>query len=175
MPIVNKKNEIEMKEFQVKELTRELIPLGSGVFGVRTEERYKGPFGLSQETYDANDPDSYDFLIQREGTGCYVLNDRYFYRECTEGMPLVLGKAKPEHISRRWECEFGDEFNAANETFKQGKEPIEGNKALEAALESKADLEEESGVAKAEFNCDGTHMNRGIVPLLQRELDAVFR
>ena len=31
------------------------------------------------------------------------------------------------------------------------------------------------GVAKAEFNCDGTHMNRGIVPLLQRELDAVFR
>jgi len=27
---------------------------------------------------------------------------------------------------------------------------------------------------KAEFNCDGTHMNRSIVPILQRELQTVL-
>ena len=28
---------------------------------------------------------------------------------------------------------------------------------------------------KTEYNCDGTHMNRSILPLLQREINAVFK
>jgi hypothetical protein len=37
------------------------------------------------------------------------------------------------------------------------------------------DVSSAQGTVKPEFNCDGTHMNRNILSLLQREIDAVFK
>ena len=36
------------------------------------------------------------------------------------------------------------------------------------------DVSSAQGTVKAEYNCDGTHMNRNILSVLQREIDAVF-